>query len=149
MGMDRCFVAAQLAHDLADDDARRTATCMHCGKRSDEGKRLGILFLCTTCSESGEVCARCGEDAPTQVRRGEKVCLDCAWVADHEGDSDEDEREEPTTDAAVDAAVDAATDELADAAAEESTPKPIGTCPRCGAPQYIPEGFCGGCHPGR
>ena len=125
MGNDRAFAAAQLAHDLADDDAQRTATCSHCKRRSDEGKRLGAdgRFVCLTCIESGAVCARCGEDEPTQDRGGQRVCLECAREIDLEAEDDEP--------------------------SEDSAPEPIGTCPSCGAPQYTAEGFCGGCRPER
>ena len=91
MGNDRAFAAAQLAHDLADDDAQRTATCDHCGHKSDEGKRLGSpeRFVCLTCLEAGAVCGRCGEDEPTQERGGKRVCLECAREIDLEAEDEE------------------------------------------------------------
>ena len=83
--------AAQRAHDLADDDAQRTATCSHCNRRSDEGKRLGApeRFVCLGCLESGAVCQRCGEDEPTQERGGQRVCLECARELDLMAEDDE------------------------------------------------------------
>ena len=84
--------AAQRAHDLADDDQQRTAICAHCKRRSDEGSRLGVpeRFICLPCIESGAVCARCGEDEPTQDRGGQRVCQECAREIDLEAEDDEE-----------------------------------------------------------
>jgi hypothetical protein len=109
------------AYTPPNGDYPAPADCSYCGRSSDEGEQIAGRFVCQTCLDDG-VCRRCGKDIADQVRNGKRVCIDCCRDIDLDGEGDEQ---------------------------EASAPRPIGTCPRCGARQFTEEGFCGGCHPER